>query len=163
MKGAFMLGTLKGAVLVCAAAIIPFAAATVMWAPVAQAAASASAVCSGGKQVASAPLKANGSTWGTIHLCYNSSSAQSWGVVTSGMPACWASHDVYGCGGATVEHKGGTGAKNCNIARHAKTCATGRIPDGPSTPSNASAQVCILPAAPFACEQWAGGQTTNYP
>jgi hypothetical protein len=158
-----MLGTLKGPVLMCAAAIIPFAAATVVWAPSAQAAIPAAGVCSGGKQVKSAPLRANGHTYGTVYLCYNSSAARAWGVVMSGTPGCEASGNVEGCGGATVEHKGGSDAKQCTIATKATSCATGHIPDGAGNPSNASAGVCVRPATPFVCGQDAVGHTSNYP
>jgi hypothetical protein len=158
-----MLGTLKAAVLMCAAAIIPLAAAAVVWAPSARAMIPAAGACSGGKQVESAPLRANGSTFGTVHLCYDSSHARAWGVVTSGISACEAFGDVQGCGSATVEHKGGGDAKNCAIAAKATSCATGQIPDSSGTPSSASAQVCIVPAAPAACKQWAVGHTSNYP
>jgi hypothetical protein len=157
-----MLGTLKGVVLMCAVAITPLAAGTVVWVPSAQAVVSAAGVCSGGKQVRSAPLRANGFTWGTVYLCYNSSGARAWGVVTSGEPGC-QDPDVVGCGGAIVEHKGGGDAKQCAIATDATSCATGRIPDGAADPSKASGEVCIEPAAPFACKVGAVGHTSNYP
>jgi hypothetical protein len=158
-----MPGTLKGAALMCAAAVIPLAAATVVWAPSAQAAVPAASVCPGGTQVESAPLKANGLTFGTVHLCYTSSGARAWAVVTSGRPACQVSGNVEGCGDATVKHKGGSDARHCSIATDATSCATRRIPDGAGSPSSASAEVCVVPAAPFACRTYAVGHTSSYP
>jgi hypothetical protein len=157
-----MLGTLKAAVLMCAAAMIPFAVATVAWSPSAQAAGPAAGACPGGKQVKSAPLTANGSTWGTVRLCYNSSDAQAWAVITYSGPGCDAP-EVVRCGGATVKHKGGSDAKHCDTADGATRCASSHIPDDAGNPSNASAWLCAVPSAPYVCKQYAVGHTGYYP
>lgn len=72
-----------------------------------------------------------GGDYGTIFLCYNSTSRDVWAIVESGIGACQS--DNVGCGSALI-HNNNTGAqKTCNIAVGHTSCTTGEIGDANTT------------------------------
>ena len=73
-----------------------------------------------------------GGNYGTVYLCYNSTSRNVWAIVeTSGVGGCQS--DNVGCGEAEV-YNNDTGAnKACDIPLGRTSCTTGQIDDANTT------------------------------